>query len=123
MGRVPDMEVLDKAQSHGAHFDAKSNVDASDHASSSESLIVASEAQPDFDRSYHDAAAVDSSTRQAPRLTASNGLSFSRWAKPMIGRFLLLYVLAYLHTLNFDTHSFIIEAGHAPRSLRDRHRA
>lgn len=81
LARVPDMDVLDTARSHGVRLDAKSNIEISDQPSSSESFIIASEAQPDGEFSQQHGTAVDSSsTGQARKFVATNGLSFSRYA-------------------------------------------
>lgn len=73
------MDVLDTARSHGARLDAKSNIEVSEQPSSSESLIIASEPQLAGEFSNHHGTAVDSSsTGQAPKFVATNGLSFSR---------------------------------------------
>lgn len=73
------MEVLDTARSHGAHLDAKGSIENGLHTSSTGSLIIASAAQPDGEFNLGGETGVDSSsTPQATKYVASNGLSFSR---------------------------------------------
>lgn len=73
------MEVLDTAESHAVHVDAKKTIDNSEQPSSSGSLIVASATPPNGEFTLEDETAVDSySAPQTPKYVASNGLSFSR---------------------------------------------